>query len=93
MSWRVDVTRHATARARERLGIDTATVVSDVSAAIGAGRISPNPPRGLHAGRRRGLWAWTSDSTRAYILIANHRAFIVTSALSTPTTHTKETAP
>jgi hypothetical protein len=90
MSWRVDVTRHATARARERLGIDTATVVSDVSTAIGAGRISPRPPRGVHPGRRRGLWAWTSDSTRAYIVVATNRSFVVTSALANH--HTKETA-
>jgi hypothetical protein len=93
MTWRVDVTRHATTRAQERLGIDTATVVSDVSSAIGSGRLSTRPPRGVHPGRPRGLWAWSADSTRAYILIANHRAFIVTSALSTRTTHTKETAP
>ena len=91
MTWRVDVTQHATERARERLGIDAATVITDVSAAIGSGRISPHPPPGLHPGRRHGLYAWTSDSTRAYVLVANHRAFIVTSALANH--HTKETTP
>jgi len=93
VSWRVTVSEHARARARERLDVDEQTIALDIAAAISNGRLSTHPPNGIHPGQRRhALWCWTADQSRVYAVVAGSTVWHVRTALQGPTTTQRRTA-
>jgi len=85
VTWPVELTAHARARAAERFpGLDADAVVSpDVHDALRADRVSPTPPpfvRGNGHGDQV-LFLWTCDRGRVYVLGAGESAFHVRTIL------------
>jgi hypothetical protein len=68
----IQVTEHALQRARERYGlvnVDWLLIADDVRAAILAGRAGKTHPNGSgHTCRRGGIYAWTPNCDRIYVV-------------------------
>jgi hypothetical protein len=80
-TWHVRLSDHARRRARERLSVGPSVILDDVTEAIHAGRLSPDPPLGLW-GRWHGLYYWTASGDRIYVVGAGSQAFTVLTAIA-----------
>jgi len=79
---RIGVTDHAMWRAAERFPrFDTALIEGEVRAALQEGRVARTKPPAGFSPYREGLYAWTPDVLRCYVLEGHADAYVVISTL------------
>ena len=91
---RIGVTDHAMWRAAERFPrFDTALIEGEVRAALQEGRVARTKPPAGFSPWREGLYVWTPDEQRCYVLEGYPNGFTVISTLRAEATSERRGRP